>query len=165
MKHINSFIITLLSFSSLNYSLADTSIQSTINIYVTSSISPTCHINIDNINFSYESSGSYSGTNSNLYSTCTRNTSYSITFSTGNGTLVKRAMKGSRNNNNDTFSYNLYKNNNYDEILGDGSNNSYTISGVGTGENISVPVYAKPNSNRYITTDDYKDNVIITILY
>ncbi len=95
------------------------------------------------------------------------NESVVITFSQGNAGSFTRYMTSGANK----LSYNLYKDNNYTQVLGDGTGSTYNISASGTvyaiygTPQMSFTVYGKIPSQPNAVKGSYSDNIIITVTY
>ncbi|HVC30624.1 MAG TPA: spore coat U domain-containing protein [Steroidobacteraceae bacterium] len=100
---------------------------------------------------------------------CTSGTGYTVSLNGGTttgGTVSQRLMANGTN----TLQYNLYTNNTYSTILGDGTGPSVTASGTGSGMNISnsLTVYGDlPDdaANQAAVPGSYTDTIQVTVTY
>ena len=118
-------------------------------------------VSISSMNF-----GSYLGTDT--YGTgamsvnCNLGTNYTISLGTGgSGTYNPRQM----NNMSALLLYNLYTDNAYTTIWGNGTGGSGIVNGIGTGGDQNYTVYGKIFSGQNDPAGGYSDNVITTIDY
>lgn len=98
--------------------------------------------------------------------TCTKTTPYAVDMNTGNNsvTFAARNMKGGVGNA-DALSYNLYADAARTQLWGDSTESTVNMSGVGTGSEVSIPVFGRLARNQFITPDDYVDSVQVTVTY
>ena len=131
-------------------------------------VNSTCTVTATNLNFgSVQSapSGELHST-SMVSSTCTKETSYTMSFNTGSQSdYHNRAMTGSKSGNTDLLAYNIYQDTAHANILGDGTNSTYLVSLMGDGTPQNLTVYGSIPLNQYITPDDYTDNLTVTLSY
>lgn len=138
------------------------------NFNSSATISPKCTISGNKIDFgdiSPKNSG-YVSVTSTLNSICTNSTPYAISIGPGeNGDILNRKLKGSEPQNNDKLVYTIYSDSSFSQIIGDGTNGTIKLSGVGTGGNISMTIYGYLNLKQYISPDYYYDNLSVVINY
>lgn len=87
-----------------------------------------------------------------------------VTFSAGqsNNMTARRMVSGSH-----TLAYNLFKDAAYTQILGDGSNNTTTLSAsilLGLGNQYNWTVYAKLPAGQAIPAGTYSDTLVVTVI-
>ena len=96
--------------------------------------------------------------------TCTKDTSYSIDFTSGSGT--QRTLSGA-GGTHPVLPYNLWQDATFNTLWGTDLTGGTAKSGlVGTGSAQSIPVYGKIPANADATPDDnYTDAVAISVAY
>lgn len=153
-------LTTLVSFAQAN--------PLTTNMNSSASIAPKCTISGNKIDFgdvSPRNTGFISVT-STLQTICTRSTPYTIMIGAGEtGDIVNRQLKGTISGNNDKLNYTIYDSSSFTNIVGNGTNGTVLISGIGTGTFVSVVIYGYLNLKQYISPDYYSDNLSVTINY
>lgn len=153
-------LITLVSFAQAT--------PLTSNMNSSASIAPKCTISGNKIDFgdiSPRNTGFISVT-SILQTICTRSTPYTIMIGAGEtGDIVNRQLKGTISGNNDKLNYTIYDSSSFKNIVGDGTNGTVLISGIGTGTFVNVVIYGYLNLKQYISPDYYYDNLSVTINY
>lgn len=131
-------------------------------------ISPKCTISGTKIDFgdvSPKNSG-FVSVSSLINSICTKSTPYTIIIGSGeNGDILNRKLKGTNAGNNDKLIYTIYNDPSFSQIIGDGTNGTITLSGIGTGGNVSMTIYGYLNLKQYISPDYYYDNLSVVINY
>lgn len=131
---------------------------------VSAQVQATCDISASALNF-----GTYTGAatsnNSTLTVQCTNSTEYTVALDKGvNGAAVgTREMKDS--SSGDTLNYQLYTDNTYTTVWGDGTSSSGTQSGTGDGSNQTLTVYGKLPAGQFKTPGTYSDTITATITY
>ena len=126
-------------------------------------------LNIQSANFGIINplSGSNINTTGSFLLQCNANSgsSYSISLSAGNGTMLHRQMYSG----SDFINYNLYTANDYSTVWGDGTNGSSIQTGsfASGPKNRNYIIYARiPVSDQSnIAVGTYSDNVVINIIY
>lgn len=158
-------ILLLLLSSLVSFSHAANQ-TSTLNSSAT--ISPKCSISGNKIDFgdvSPRNSGFISVT-SLLKTVCTKSTAYNIVIGAGeNGDILNRKLKASSSANNDTLTYTIYDSPSFTNVVGDGTNGTVTIGGIGTGSVEDIVIYGYLNLKQYISPDYYYDNLSVIINY
>lgn len=158
--------IALLCLSSF-FSLSDATTL-TNNINSSATLSPKCTISGNKIDFgdiSPKNSGFVSVT-SILRTICTKSTAYTIIIGAGEtGDILNRQLKGITSGNNDKLNYTIYDSSSFINIVGDGTNGTVLISGIGTGNTENITIYGYLNLKQYISPDYYSDNLSVTINY
>lgn len=94
---------------------------------------------------------------------CTKGTPWTVSISSGNGTVDNRYLLGKTKG--DKLYYNLYTTNSYTTVYGDGTAGTVKIVGTGNGVNQFNVLQAKMVSGQWVTPDDYEDNITITLAY
>lgn len=122
-----------------------------------------CQLNVQHVSFgNYDpfSSANLETIGYLTVSRCPKNTSYTITASTGQGNNYnQRKMSGNGYN----LSYNLYTSANHAVVFGDGSAGTTVL--FGSSANASYPVYALIPAHQNIRVGQYNDSIIITLSY
>ena len=90
---------------------------------------------------------------------CQSATSYSISLSTGSGSLLARRLT----NGPYQLAYNLFTDPQRVTIWGDGTSGTTTVSGSGTGG--SYPVYGRIPAAQNAYVGSYSDTIVITVTY
>ncbi len=116
---------------------------------------------ISSVNF-----GSYVGTDAfgsgAIAVNCSPGEDFTISLGTGgSGFFNQRKM----NNGSSLLNYNLYTNNTYVFIWGNGAGGTYNVSGVGTGVLQNYWIYGKIISGQNVSVGNYSDNIVVTIEY
>ena len=140
----------------------------TDTMQVSATVAKNCIINAPDLNL-----GTFEGDNnltasSTISVRCTSGTTFFVDLSTGAGTYANRTMS----NGTDTLSYNLYTNNTYTTVFGDGTGSTGRGSGTGAGMAIgnaqSLIVYgrllASANTGP-VGAGTYTDTITATITY
>lgn len=153
-------VLSLLSGSSLFVHAANV----TSSMQTTASIQGMCELTMENIEFGDMSPINITskGMIQELFVKCTKDTTYSIGISNGNGTISQRYMS-SVEGNADTLPYNIYTDATRSTVVGNGSEGSL-ISGKGTGEDVGHQFYAY-SLGTYIRAGNYSDSLVMTITY
>lgn len=94
--------------------------------------------------------------------TCTNTTPYQVALDAGaNGTFATRAMASGGN----LLDYNLYTENSYTTIWGDGTSSTSTMGATGDGDTDSYTIYANMPASQSLIVGSYSDTVTATISY
>ncbi len=136
---------------------------------VTANVTSACTVSATDLAF-----GNYTGTQLDGTSTVTANcvllTGYTIALNAGAGTgaaySTGRKMTGD-SNTSATLTYNLYSDLLRTTIWGDGTDSSFTVSGVGLGTAIGVPhtVYGRIPAGENVPAQAYTDTITATLTY
>lgn len=94
---------------------------------------------------------------------CTKGTPWTVSVSSGNGTVDNRYMLGKTKG--DKLYYNLYTSTSYTTIYGDATAGTVQLVGTGNGANQYNLLEAKMLSGQWVTPDVYEDNITITVSY
>lgn len=123
-----------------------------------------CTIAAMNITFATQSALTKPVTcNSMLTVQCTKNDAFRISLSGGLvGTVTARAMTGLTTSR---VSYQLYLDNGYSTIWGDGTSGTSQLTGIGTGFVQAVPIYAQVPAQATPAPGVYTDTVTATIQF
>lgn len=110
--------------------------------------------------------GSYTGAtitrSSTVAVTCTNGAPYTIALDAGaNGTFATRAMASGGN----LLNYNLYTENSYTTIWGDGTSSTSTMGATGDGDTDSYTIYANMPASQSLIVGSYSDTVTATVSY
>ena len=140
----------------------------TDTMQVSATVAKNCIINAPDLNL-----GTFEGDNnltasSTISVRCTSGTTFFVDLSTGAGTYANRTMS----NGTDTLSYNLFTDNTYTTVFGDGTSSTGRGSGTGAGMAVgnaqSVLVYgqllASANTGP-VGAGTYTDTITATITY
>jgi spore coat protein U-like protein len=140
----------------------------TSSFNVTASVSKNCIISAANLNL-----GVFDGTNdltasSNILVRCTNLTGYSVALSAGSGVFGNRTMVSGTN----SLIYNLYTDNTYGTVWGDGTGTTGVVSGAGSGMGIAGEkthaVYGRllaSANGGSVDAGAYSDTITATITY
>ena len=123
----------------------------------------TCNLSIVSVNFgSYDAFASAPNVVAGqITETCDTGLPFVIKITPGEnsgGSFHPRKMISSRG---DTLSYNLYRDSTYYEVLGDGTGNTFTLTGNGGYE--SFTVYGHIPALQNIPPGTYSDSAVVTI--
>lgn len=139
------------------------------NMIVSSILSPVCYLSVDNFGFTNVTESLTSGnfyTAKEIIITCTKTTAFEISLSSGESNdYSQRFMIGMKAGNSDKLKYNIYTDQSFSNIIGNGSSSTVTLNDIGTGIVLRKNIYAKINAQSYITPDNYNDNITVTINY
>lgn len=157
------FAISLFSLCSMSFATnQSTSFQGS------ALLSPKCTIQGTRIDFgdiSPRNSG-YISVVTYITTICTRETNFSISLGAGaSGNILHRLLTANSALNNDKLEYSIFKDLNLSSLLGDGTNGTVTLTGVGTGTPQALPVYGYLRLNQYIRPDYYTDNLTVSVSY
>lgn len=161
IKKICIFFICLLSCS---LTLAN---QASKQMKVSASVQAACSIVALSINFD-EVTPQRNGLlklKSKIKTICTKNTAYQIAFTHGAPEVKTRYLKSTNPLNKNDVLYNLYKDESLTEILGDGTNNTHVLKGLGSGQSQEISFFGSLNLNQFVKADNYTDEIIISINY
>lgn len=170
MRQFKILFGALLSCATLNVCAAPPNDAYTIFI-VDTFVEDSCEVSVQNLSFAIFNPmmpvGSQNGqASANIYVTCTLTTPYTIHLTEGrSGDLLARGMFGSTNGN--YINYQLYVDNNRKTVWGNGSSNTSSNGGTGSGATQTHVVYAQMTSNGpgTIIADTYTDTIQISIMY
>lgn len=123
----------------------------------------TCNLSIVSVNFgSYDVfASSPNVVTGKITETCDPGLPFVINLTPGEnsgGSFHPRKMISSRG---DTLSYNLYRDSTHNEVLGDGTGNTFTLTGIGGGGPFTV--YGRIPALQNIIPGAYSDSVVVTI--
>lgn len=137
----------------------------TSSMQTTASIQAMCELTMENIDFGDMSPINIlsKGMIQELFVKCTKDTTYSIGISNGNGTISQRYMGSVEGGNTDTLPYNIYTDATRTTVVGNGGEGSL-ITGTGTGEDVGHQFYAYSDA-KYIRAGNYSDSLVMTITY
>ena len=123
----------------------------------------TCSVTTSGLNFgTYDVFSSVDDSiSATIIVNCVKKKPYSISLSSGSGTFASRALTSTVG----TLSYNLFLDPTHLTIWGDGSSGTSTVSGTGTGANISTPVYGKIPARQNVAVGSYSDLITVTVTF
>ena len=155
--------LTTLLFSLMATSVFAESSSTTI-VAGSAKVNSTCTVSVLPIDFGVIQSNSQNQKSTLLTSTCTKGTSFTVVLSTGNSNdFSNRYMN--LTDNSDQLKYNIYLDNFYTNILGDGNNNTVILSDIGTGEDQIYTIYGKIPTGQYVSPGNYSDLITATLSY
>jgi spore coat protein U-like protein len=109
------------------------------------------------------SSGFPMSASTTLSVTCTSTVPYTVAMDGGvSGQPAARAMNDGASH---TLNYGLYTTSAYATPLGDGTNATSTLAGVGTGLAQSLTVYGRIPASQFVTPGSYSDRITVTVAY
>ena len=122
-----------------------------------------CNMNVTAVNFgSYDVfSNAASDSTSNIGVNCPSGFGYRIGLSAGSGTNEQRGMSNGLN----TLNYNLYTAANRALVWGNATNDSATVSGIGTGQSVNHVVYGRIPPNQNLPAGNYSDTITVMITF
>lgn len=153
-------IVSLFTLSSpvIHAATAQTTFQ------VTATVVGTCSISATALAFgSYNPSSPSLNAANTVSITCTNGTSYSVALNagSGSGTVANRLMTGS----SATLGYNIYTDNTYSVVWGDGSGTSVPKTGTGSGVVQNLTGYGQIATGQYQPAGNYTDTITATVTY
>ena len=114
------------------------------------------------------SASATTGTGSFAVRNCTSGkTAYTASLSTGSGTFANRSLSAQAPLT-DKMQYNLYTDNTYTSIWGDGTNSSSTVNGNGTTRSTggtTKTIYGRIPAAQDVSAGNYSDSITITISF
>jgi spore coat protein U-like protein len=148
------------------------SATTTASFQVTASVAPTCSASAANLNFlTYTPGGGAPTASTNVTVKCTTGTKFTVFLnagSTAGGSFAQRLMA----NGASTLQYNLYTDNKFTTVFGDGTASTSGVPGTGAGvtaaNQVLVPVYGNlPDSatNQAAIPGSYSDTIAVTVSY
>lgn len=159
---MKKFILTLSLTLLASHTMADTT--STTIVAGSAKINSTCTVSVLPIDFGTIKSNSQNQQSTILTSTCTKGTTFSIALSSGNSSdFSNRYMNLS--DNSDQLKYNIYFDAFYNNIIGDGNNNTVTINDTGTGSDQNYTLFGKIPTGQYVSPGNYSDLITATLSY
>jgi spore coat protein U-like protein len=140
----------------------------TSSFNVTASVAKNCIINTANLNLGVFDGTSDLTASSNILVRCTNLTAYSVALSPGSGVFGNRTMVSGTN----SLIYNLYTDNTYGTVWGDGTGTTSVVSGAGSGMGIAGEkthtvfgrLLASANAGG-VDAGAYSDTITATITY
>lgn len=93
--------------------------------------------------------------------TCPDPTSYTLSLSTGSGSYDQRQMVSG----SETLNYNLYTDATHNEVWGDGSGVSVTVSGDTDSSGSNHTVYGHSPHQPLTVPGNYSDSITVTVTY
>ena len=140
----------------------------TDTMQVSATVAKNCIINAPDLNLGTFEGDNNLTANSTISVRCTSGTTFDVDLSTGAGTYANRTMS----NGTDTLSYNLFTDNTYTTVFGDGTSSTGRGSGTGAGMAVgnaqSLIVYgrllASANTGP-VGAGTYTDTITATITY
>lgn len=123
----------------------------------------TCNLSIVSVNFgSYDAfTSSPNVVTGQITETCDTGLPFVIKIAPGEnsgGSFHPRKMISSRG---DTLSYNLYRDSTHNEVLGDGTGSTFTLTGIGGFK--SFTVYGHIPAGQNVIPGAYSDSAVVTI--
>ena len=65
----------------------------------------------------------------------------------------------------DSLQFNLYRDSARQEIWGDGTGNTFVVTGIGTGNPIPLTVYGRIQPRQHVPAEDYSDQINVIVEY
>jgi spore coat protein U-like protein len=100
---------------------------------------------------------------------CTKNTAYSLALGVGGGTGAAYSTGRFMSNGTDDLEYNLFTDNTYTTVWGDGTDSSDTVDGTGTGIaaafNQTTTIYGRIPNSQNLSSGSYSDTVTVDLTY
>lgn len=159
VKYLNMIFGLVLSTSTF----ADTT---TGNFQANAALNSTCTIFVANnlpFNFTPSISAGYAVVNRPAVFRCSSGIPYNISINGGNsGDIEDRTMTSSTTS--DVLHYNIYLDNTYTTIFGDGNKGSF-VPRTGTGNSTSINYYGRLDSNQFVTPAIYSDTLTFSLSY
>lgn len=138
--------------------------NSTIIVAGSAKVNSTCTIAVSPINFGTINSNSQNLQSTTLTATCTKGTAFNVGLSTGiSNNFSSRYM--ALNDNSDQLNYNIYFDNLYNNILGDGNENTTLINDIGTGNDQTFTLFGKIPTGQFVSPGTYSDLISVTLSY
>jgi len=167
---MRNYLSATLAAGVLTAGFAHAAGTATTTFAVTATVQSTCSVTATGLAFpNYTPGGGAVLQTSTVSVKCTKNTPYTVALNggqTSGGTIAQRLMGSGAN----TLQYNLYNDNTYTTVLGDGSGTSKTVTGTGSG--VATPntftVYGQlPDSaaNQAAVPASYTDTITVTVNY
>ena len=166
MSKLKTLLSAFLAASFLSLTTQSIAATTTGGMLVTANVLASCNMIVNNLSFGNvtPASSGYAVASSTINSTCTVGTPYTISFSSGiTGTYSDRLMSNAQGTR--FISYNIYKDNTYSSILGDGTGTTSTITAVGNGLSQTSNIYGRMNLTQYPPAAFYLDSVTVTLTY
>lgn len=143
-------------------SLADS--NSTTIVAGSAKVNSTCTVAVLPINFGTINSNSQNLQSTTLIATCTKGTAFTVALSSGmSNDFSNRYM--TLTDDSDQLKYNIYFDNLYSNILGDGSANTSTINDIGTGNDQTFTLFGKIPTGQFVSPGIYSDLISVTLSY
>jgi spore coat protein U-like protein len=141
---------------------------------VTATVVPTCSASANDVAFGNYTPGNGAAANdlhasTNVNVKCTPGAAFTVLLNAGAGPFSGRYMTGGPAPGNSKLYYNLYTDNTYATVFGDGTSSTGTVSGVGAGTNTAVPIgvygWLQDSANAAAAAGGYTDHITATINY
>lgn len=103
----------------------------------------------------------------NLSVTCSSGTGYTLSLDKGNaaGSTLGSRLLGGTGSNTQTVQFQLYIDSALGNVFGDGTGGTGTVSGVGTGSAVSIPIYGQVPAQPVPAADSYTSTETATISF
>lgn len=138
--------------------------NSTTIVAGSAKVNSTCTVAVLPINFGTINSNSQNLQSTTLTATCTKGTAFNVALSTGiSNDFSNRYM--ALTDNSDQLKYNVYFDNLYNNILGDGTSNTATINDMGTGNDQTFTLFGKIPTGQFVSPGTYSDLISVTLSY
>jgi spore coat protein U-like protein len=150
--------------------VAQAATTTTTTFAVTATVLSTCSASAAALAFpNYTPGGGVQTGSTTISVKCTKNTSFTVGLNAGStpgDAFVQRLMASGAN----TLQYNLYIDNGYSKVFGDGTPGSQTVTalGLGVATAAAVPVFGQlPDSaaNQAAVPGSYSDLITVTVSY
>lgn len=159
---MKKLLICLSIIGLCSQSFADSS--STTIVAGSAKVNSTCTVAVLPINFGTINSNSQNLQSTTLTATCTKGTAFNVALSTGiSNDFSTRYM--ALNDNSDKLKYNIYFDNLYNNVLGDGNANTATINDIGTGNDQTFTLFGKIPTGQFVSPGSYADLISVTLSY
>lgn len=156
----------LSGFSAVMLSSSLFAATETTSFTVSATVTDVCqNLTAGNINFGNYNPLASSDTDStgDIQVTCTNNTSYSVSLSSGSsGSYSSRELSDGGSN---TLNYNLFTSSDYNSVWGDGTGSSSTVNQTGSGSQDTITVYGRITAGQSVAQASYSDTINVTITY
>jgi spore coat protein U-like protein len=169
---MHKILIATLAAGVMAAGVAQSASTTTASFQVTASVAPTCSATASNLNFgTYTPGGGALAINTSVLVKCTSGTTFKVALNSGStagGSFAQRLMA----NGAATLQYNLYLDQKFGTIFGDGSASTQVAPGTGAGvttaNQVQVTVFGSlPDSttNQAAIPGSYSDTIAVTVSY
>jgi spore coat protein U-like protein len=127
-----------------------------------------CRVTVSPLNFgNYDTySGAPRDTTGKINITCDAGLSFTIKLDQGESpgrNFNPRELKAA--GGKDSLKFNLYRDSARQEIWGDGTGNTFIVTGTGTGNPISLTVYGRIPARQNVPAEHYSDQINVIVDY
>ena len=95
--------------------------------------------------------------------TCEKGVDFSVRLDLGQNTTTFHPRMLMLVGGSATLNYNLYRDSARTKVFGDGTNNTYIQTGVGTGNGIHFPIFGRIPGHQNISAGQYRDAVTVIV--